>query len=146
MVNKTKNSASIAVKTADNYVENKENSSSDKNEPRLTGRLEVRLPPDVERTLLDLLANNTRTKSEVIIRLIKNHRLYYHLTEQETEVFLTLKECRDAFIKLKNALSSFSEKERLKFFYNNPDFMEEWVNAANQCIEQWDRIIRKLSE
>lgn len=146
MFYKAMNSASIAVKTADNYVENKENSSSDKNEPRLTGRLEVRLPPDVERTLLDLLANNTRTKSEVIIRLIKNHRLYYHLTEQETEVFLTLKECRDAFIKLKNALSSFSEKERLKFFYNNPDYMEEWVNAANQCIEQWDRIIHKLSE
>lgn len=140
------NSASIAVKTADNYVENKENLPSAKNEPRLTGRLEVRLPPDVERTLLELLANNTRTKSEVIVRLIKNHRLYYHLTEQETEVFLTLKECRDAFIKLKNALSSFSEKERLKFFYNNPDFMEEWVNAANQCIEQWGRIIHKLSE
>lgn len=146
MFYKAMNSASIAVKTADNYVENKENSSSDKNEPRLTGRLEVRLPPDVERTLLDLLANNTRTKSEVIIRLIKNHRLYYHLTEQETEVFLTLKECRDAFVKLKNALSSFSEKERLRFFYNNPDFMEEWVNATSQCIEQWDRIIRKLSE
>lgn len=146
MFYKAMNSASIAVKTADNYVENKENLPSAKNEPRLTGRLEVRLPPDVERTLLDLLANNTRTKSEVIVRLIKNHRLYYHLTEQETEVFLTLKECRDAFVKLKNALSSFSEKERLRFFYNNPDFMEEWVNAAGQCIEQWGRIIRKLSE
>lgn len=144
MVNKTKNSDSIAVKTADYSKQNKDLTAM--TEPRLTGRLEVRLPPDVERTLLDLLANNTRTKSEVIFRLIKNHRLYYHLTEQETEVFLTLKECRDAFIKLKNALSSFSEKERLKFFYNNPDFMEEWVNAAGQCIEQWDRIIRKLSE
>lgn len=144
MVNKTKNSDRIAVKTADYSMQNKDLTAM--TEPRLTGRLEVRLPPDVERTLLDLLANNTRTKSEVIIRLIKNHRLYYHLTEQETEVFLTLKECRDAFIKLKNALSSFSEKERLKFFYNNPDFMEEWVNAASQCIEQWDRIIRKLSE
>ena len=144
MVNKTKNSASIAVKTADYSMQNKDLTAM--TEPRLTGRLEVRLPPDVERALLDLLANNTRTKSEVIFRLIKNHRLYYHLTEQETEVFLTLKECRDAFVKLKNALSSFSEKERLKFFYNNPDFMEEWVNAAGQCIEQWDRIIRKLSE
>ena len=144
MFYKAMNSASIAVKTADNSMENKDLTAM--TEPRLTGRLEVRLPPDVERTLLDLLANNTRTKSEVIFRLIKNHRLYYHLTEQETEVFLTLKECRDAFIKLKNALSSFSEKERLKFFYNNPDFMEEWVNAASQCIEQWDRIIRKLSE
>lgn len=144
MVNKTKNSASIAVKTADYSLQNKDLTAM--TEPRLTGRLEVRLPPDVERTLLDLLANNTRTKSEVIFRLIKNHRLYYHLTEQETEVFLTLKECRDAFVKLKNALSSFSEKERLRFFYNNPDFMEEWVNAAGQCIEQWDRIIRKLSE
>lgn len=144
MVNKTKNSDSIAVKTADYSMQNKDLTAV--TEPRLTGRLEVRLPPDVERTLLDLLANNTRTKSEVIFRLIKNHRLYYHLTEQETEVFLTLKECRDAFVKLKNALSSFSEKERLRFFYNNPDFMEEWVNAVGQCIEQWDRIIRKLSE
>lgn len=144
MVNKTKISDRIAVKPADNSMENKDLTAM--TEPRLTGRLEVRLPPDVERTLLDLLANNTRTKSEVIFRLIKNHRLYYHLTEQETEVFLTLKECRDAFVKLKNALSSFSDKERLRFFYNNPDFMEEWVNAAGQCIEQWDRIIRKLSE
>lgn len=146
MVNKTKNSDRIAVRTTDNSTQIKGDCPIQKTEPRLTGRLEVRLPPDVERTLLDLLANNTRTKSEVIVRLIKNHRLYYHLTEQETEVFLTLKECRDAFIKLKNALSSFSEKERLRFFYNNPDFMEEWVNAAGQCIEQWDRIIRKLSE
>lgn len=146
MVNKTKNSDRIAVRTTDNSTQIKGDYPIQKTEPRLTGRLEVRLPPDVERTLLDLLANNTRTKSEVIFRLIKNHRLYYHLTEQETEVFLTLKECRDAFVKLKNALSSFSEKERLRFFYNNPDFMEEWVNAAGQCIEQWDRIIRKLSE
>lgn len=146
MVNKTKNSDRIAVRTTDSSTQIKGDYPIQKTEPRLTGRLEVRLPPDVERTLLDLLANNTRTKSEVIIRLIKTHRLYYHLTEQETEVFLTLKECRDAFVKLKNALSSFSEKERLRFFYNNPDFMEEWVNAAGQCIEQWDRIIRKLSE
>lgn len=141
-----KNSARNAVRTADCNMQGKGNSPTEEAGPRLTGRLEVRLPPDIERALLDLLANNTRTKSEVICRLIKNHRLYYHLTEQETEVFLTLKECRDAFVKLKNALSSFSDKERLKFFYNNPDYMEEWIGAVGQCIEQWDRILHKLSE
>lgn len=114
--------------------------------PKLIGRLEVRLPPDVEIALLKLIANNTKTKSGVICRLIKRCRLFFHLTKEETEVYLTLKDCRDAFVKLKSVLNSFNEKERLKFFHNNPDYMQNWIAVVDQCIEQWDRIIRKLSE
>ena len=114
--------------------------------PKLTGRLEVRLPPDVEIALLKLLANNTKTKSQVICRLIKRCRLFFHLTKEEIEVYMTLKDCKDAFVKLKSVLNSFNEKERLKFFHNNPDYMENWIAVVDQCIEQWDRILQKLSE
>lgn len=122
------------------------NSVQSEDTPKLTGRLEVRLPPDVEIALLKLIANNTKTKSGVICRLIKRCRLFFHLTKEETEVYLTLKDCRDAFVKLRSVLKSFNEKERLKFFHNNPDYMENWIAVVDQCIEQWDRILQKLSE
>jgi len=140
-----KNDATSVNNAANNSVANQGNIPS-KDEPKLTGRLEVRLPPDVEKALLKLLANNTKTKSEVICRLIKRCRLFFHLTKKEIDVYMTLKDCRDAFVKLKSALSSFSEKERLKFFHNNPDYMENWIAVVDQCIEQWDRILHKLSE
>ena len=139
MSNTTKNNAPHSV-TA------KGGSTSLKEEPKLTGRLEVRLPPDVELALLKLIANNTKTKSLVICRLIKRCRLFFHLTKEEIDVYMTLKDCKDAFVKLKSVLNSFNEKERLKFFHNNPDYMENWIAVVDQCIEQWDRILQKLSE
>ena len=145
MSNTIKNDATSANNAANNSVPNQGNIPS-KDGPKLTGRLEVRLPPDVEKALLKLLANNTRTKSEVICRLIKRCRLFFHLTKEEIDVYMTLKDCKDAFVKLKSALNSFSEKERLKFFHNNQDYMENWIAVVDQCIEQWDRILKKLSE
>lgn len=134
------------IKNAKSVENITSNSVQSENAPKLTGRLEVRLPPDVEIALLKLIANNTKTKSGVICRLIKRCRLFFHLTKEETEVYLTLKDCRDTFVKLRSVLKSFNEKERLKFFHNNPDYMENWIAVVDQCIEQWDRIIRKLSE
>lgn len=134
------------IKNAKSVENITSNSVQSEDTPKLTGRLEVRLPPDVEIALLKLIANNTKTKSGVICRLIKRCRLFFHLTKEETEVYLTLKDCRDAFVKLRSVLKSFNEKERLKFFHNNPDYMENWIAVVDQCIEQWDRILQKLSE
>lgn len=134
------------IKNAKSVENITSNSVQGEDAPKLTGRLEVRLPPDVEIALLKLIANNTKTKSGVICRLIKRCRLFFHLTKKETEVYLTLKDCRDAFVKLRSVLKSFNEKERLKFFHNNPDYMENWIAVVDQCIEQWDRILQKLSE
>lgn len=146
MSNTQETDAKSIKKTADPSGKNKGNGSSPKEKPKLTGRLEVRLPPEIEIILLTLLANNTKTKSELICRLIKRCRLYNHLTDEETQVYLTLKECREGFVKLKNALNSFSEKERLQFFHNNKEYMENWIKVVDQCIDQWDRILQKLSE
>ena len=145
MSNTIKNNAT-SVNNAPHSVTEKGGSTSQKEEPKLTGRLEVRLPPDVELALLKLIANNTKTKSQVICRLIKRCRLFFHLTKEEIDVYMTLKDCKDAFVKLKSVLNSFNEKERLKFFHNNPDYMENWIVVVDQCIEQWDRILQKLSE
>ena len=134
------------IKNAKSVENITSNSVQGEDAPKLTGRLEVRLPPDVEIALLKLIANNTKTKSGVICRLIKRCRLFFHLTKKETEVYLTLKDCRDAFVKLRSVLKSFNEKERLKFFHNNPDYMENWIAVVDQCIEQWNRILQKLSE
>lgn len=145
MSNTIKHNAT-SVNNAPHSVTAKGGSTSLKEEPKLTGRLEVRLPPDVEIALLKLISNNPKTKSQVICRLIKRCRLFFHLTKEEIEVYMTLKDCKDAFVKLKSVLNSFNEKERLKFFHNNPDYMENWIAVVNQCIEQWDRILQKLSE
>lgn len=146
MSNNQETDAKSIKKAADPSGKDKGNGSSPQEKPKLTGRLEVRLPPEIEIILLTLLANNTKTKSEVICRLIKRCRLYNHLTDEETQVYLTLKECREGFVKLKNALNSFSEKERLQFFHNNKEYMENWIKVVDQCIDQWDRILQKLSE
>ena len=145
MSNTIKNNAT-SVNNAPHSVTEKGGSTSLKEEQKLTGRLEVRLPPDVELALLKLIANNTKTKSLVICRLIKRCRLFFHLTKEEIDVYMALKDCKDAFVKLKSVLNSFNEKERLKFFHNNPDYMENWIAVVDQCIEQWDRILQKLSE
>lgn len=129
---------------------NKKNNGADRTGTttgrKLTGRLEMRLPADAENMLLDLLENNTRTKTDMVISLLKNKRLYYHLTEKEQEIYLTLSELRVGFIRIKSALKGMSEKDRLKFFNDNPDFMANWIALVDQCIEQWGRIIEHLSE
>lgn len=112
----------------------------------LTGRLEVRLAMQDEMALIDLLEDNTKTKSEVVKALIQNKRLYYHLNEKEQNIYYALVDLRLGLKRIKSSLHGLDDKQRLKLFNDDPEYMRSWKSVADQCIEQWGHVIDRLSD
>lgn len=111
--------------------------------PVLTGRLEMRLPEEVELKIWELIGESHKTKTEVVTKCIMDKTLRYHLTPEEVEAYKTFAEIRNDFQAIKKALRGRSQAERLHLFKND-QFMTQWIANVDQCIEQWSRIINKL--
>ena len=111
--------------------------------PVLTGRLEMRLPEEVELKIWELIGDSHKTKTEVVTKCIMGKTLRYHLTQEEVEAYKTFAEIRNDFQAIKKALRGRTQQERLHLFKND-QFMAQWIANVDQCIEQWSRIINKL--
>lgn len=111
----------------------------------LTGRLEMRLPEEVELKIWELIGDSHKTKTEVVTKCIMEKTLHYHLTEEEKLVYREFAECRGDFQAIKNALNARSQEDRKRLFRSDR-FMQEWIALVNQCIDQWGRVLNKLND
>ena len=83
--------------------------------------------------------------SRYIRRCVVGHSPKLHLTEQETEAFISLADARGDIVHIKNALSGKSQEELLRYF-RDANFMNYWILATDKLIRRWYEIERQLSE
>jgi len=83
--------------------------------------------------------------SRYIRRCVVGHSPKHHLTEQETEAFVSLANARGDIVHIKNALSGKSQEELLRYF-RDANFMNYWILATDKLIRRWYEIERQLSE
>lgn len=67
------------------------------------------------------------------------------LNDREIEALCSLTDARAELIHIRNALKGRSQQERQRYF-GNPRFMEQWIMAVNRLVEQWDNIVRSISQ
>lgn len=111
----------------------------------LTGRLEMRLRPDVERKLLKMVMKTGRSKTEIVNSCILKKAIRYHLDKEEREIYRMFAETKGDFQAIKNALKARTQQERIRLFKND-QFMKEWMAVVNQCMDQWSRTINRLND
>ncbi|MBE6290658.1 MAG: hypothetical protein E7100_10590 [Bacteroidaceae bacterium] len=83
--------------------------------------------------------------SKYIRRCVVGHSPKLHLTEQETEAFISLANARGDIVHIKNAISGKSQEELLRYFRDS-NFMNYWILATDKLIRRWYEIERQLSE
>ena len=68
-----------------------------------------------------------------------------HLTEHEIEAYKSLADTRGDLVHVRNALKSRTQ-EQIKNYFNDDEFMRNWILAINNIITQWDTIIEQLRD
>ena len=67
------------------------------------------------------------------------------LNDREIDALCSLTDARSELIHIRNVLKGRSQQERQRYF-GNPRFMEQWIVAVNRLVEQWDNIVRNISQ
>ena len=67
------------------------------------------------------------------------------LNDREIDALCSLTDARSELIHIRNVLKGRSQQERQRYF-GNPRFMEQWIVAVNRLVEQWDDIVRNISQ
>ena len=68
-----------------------------------------------------------------------------HLTEREIEAYKSLSDARGDLVHIRSALKGKTQ-EQIRNYFNDPDFMREWILAINNIIEQWDTILEQMKD
>ena len=68
-----------------------------------------------------------------------------HLTEREIEIYMSLADARGDLVHVRNALKGRTQ-EQIKNYFNDDEFMRNWILAINNIITQWDSIIEQLRD
>ena len=68
-----------------------------------------------------------------------------HLTEREIEAYKSLADARGDLVHVRNALKGRTQ-EQIKNYFNDDEFMRNWILAINNIITQWDTIIEQLRD
>ena len=68
-----------------------------------------------------------------------------HLTEREIEAYKSLADARGDLVHVRNALKGRTQ-EQIKNYFNDDEFMRNWILAINNIITQWDSIIEQSKE
>ena len=68
-----------------------------------------------------------------------------HLTEREIEAYKSLADARGDLVHVRNALKGRTQ-EQIKNYFNDDEFMRNWILAINNIITQWDSIIEQLRD
>jgi hypothetical protein len=48
-------------------------------------------------------------------------------------------------VHIRSALKGKTQ-EQIRNYFNDPDFMREWILAINNIIEQWDTILEQMKD
>ena len=68
-----------------------------------------------------------------------------HLTEREIEAYKSLADARGDLVHIRSALKGKTQ-EQIRNYFNDPDFMREWILAINNIIVQWDTILEQMKD
>ena len=68
-----------------------------------------------------------------------------HLTEREIEAYKSLSDARGDLVHIRSALKGKTQ-EQIRNYFNDPDFMREWILAINNIIVQWDTILEQMKD
>ena len=85
------------------------------------------------------------SQSKYIRKCVVGHKPKLHLTERETEAFISLANARADIIHIKNALSGKSQDELLRYF-RDANFMNYWIMATDKLVRRWYDIEHQLTE
>ena len=85
------------------------------------------------------------TISEYGRRCFVEHKPKLHLTEREIEAYKSLVDARGDLVHVRNALKGRTQ-DQIKNYFNDDEFMRNWILAINNIITQWDTIIEQLRD
>lgn len=85
------------------------------------------------------------TLSNYVRRCALGQHPKQRLNDREIEALCSLTDARSELVHIRNVLKGRSQQERQRYF-GNPRFMEQWIVAVNRLVEQWDNIVRDISQ
>ena len=113
--------------------------------PRRTLHLDTR----VSQRESDIIKRNAEecglTASDYMRRCALGHSPRKHLTGREIEAYMSLREMRQHFVGIMNALKGRSDEEKLEIFGDVP-FMRKWVRAITTVLKYWDNLLKKMKD
>ncbi len=116
-----------------------------KPKPRRTLHLDTR----VSQRESDIIKRNAEecglTASDYMRRCALGHSPRKHLTGREIEAYMSLREMRQHFVGIMNALKGRSDEEKLEIFGDVP-FMRKWVRAITTVLKYWDNLLKKMKD
>ena len=108
-------------------------------------RIEARVTDAELDRIIALAQQCGLTLSGYVRRCALSQRPKCRLSERGLEALCSLTDARAELIHIRNALKGRTQQERQRYF-GNPRFMEQWIMAVNRLVEQWDNIIRNISQ
>ena len=85
------------------------------------------------------------TVSDYMRRCALGHSPKQHLTDKEIEAYCSLREMRQHFVGITNALKGKTDEEKQEIF-GDVTFMRKWVRAVRNVLVYWDNQIKKMRD
>ena len=108
-------------------------------------RIEARVTEAELREVVRLAQQCGLTLSGYLRRCALGQHPRQRLNDREIDALCSLTDARSELIHIRNVLKGRSQQERQRY-YGNPRFMEQWIVAVNRLVEQWDNIVRNISQ
>lgn len=108
-------------------------------------RIEARVTEAELREVVRLAQQCGLTLSGYLRRCALGQHPKQRLNDREIDALCSLTDARSELIHIRNVLKGRSQQERQRYF-GNPRFMEQWIVAVNRLVEQWDNIVRNISQ
>lgn len=110
-----------------------------------SSRIEARVSDAELKRIVALAAQCGLTLSNYVRRCALGQHPKQRLNDREIEALCSLTDARSELVHIRNVLKGRSQQERQRYF-GNPRFMEQWIVAVNRLVEQWDTIVRDISQ
>lgn len=110
-----------------------------------SSRIEARVSDAELKRIVALAAQCGLTLSNYVRRCALGQHPKQRLNDREIDALCSLTDARSELVHIRNVLKGRSQQERQRYF-GNPRFMEQWIVAVNRLVEQWDSIVRDISQ
>lgn len=117
----------------------------DKRDSTRSRRIEARVTESELSEVVRLAQQCGLTLSGYLRRCALGQHPRQRLNDREIDALCSLTDARSELIHIRNVLKGRSQQERQRYF-GNPRFMEQWIVAVNRLVEQWDNIVRNISQ
>lgn len=108
-------------------------------------RIEARVTDTELGRIVALAQQCELTVSNYVRRCALGQHPKQRLNDREIESLCSLTDARSELVHIRNVLKGRNQQERQRYF-RNPRFMEQWIVAVNRLVEQWDNIVRNISQ